>query len=549
MVFDDLGEMAATAPAAQSGAPCGAVDRLDFPLDPPDGAEAAGGSFGVFRQRYNKYHAGEDWRMTSRPNLGAPVYSIGHGRVTYAQPLGWGADVGVVIVEHTFADGSTILSFYGHLDPPSVVLDAGDCVARGEQVGAIGKPRTSAHLHFEIRSHMPFEPGPGYWATDPTQAGWEPPSQYIWNNRMASGPRVRWMWSSPAGFSRPLGMLNGDTLVVIDDGDLVGIDGQGGLTLWRQPVAGGLADALIDPQKRMIYLATEEGKLQAYGLSAGQDGSGSATAGPSLLWSVDIEPSGPPRLMPLPERGVAISFWERIIAVSAQGQKLWEMDLPASPSDWAPAPGGLLLTTRGLQAEVWSVEAQGPEAWGTEAGGRLAIGTGDEAAYLYDRQAIYRLDMEARTAELIHTLPTGFPGLGDLLALPDGTVLMTHADGRDRRLIALRPDGTLRWDRSYAAAIPGTPRLLLLGGQPYALFRHGGISLNRITLYAIDPSSSELTRLFSGGTENYGSDTVSAFALDEEHLAMGIRGAGVLALDIRLSGGPPEGDVLAHGRP
>jgi len=551
-VHDDLGQMAASMPVAQSGAPCGVVDQLDFPLDPPEGNRAVGGGFGAFRNRYDMYHAGEDWGMASRQNLGAPVYSIGHGRVTYAQPLGWGADQGVVILEHIFSDDSTILSFYGHLDPPSVVLEAGACVSRGDRVGAIGRPRTPPHLHFEIRSHMAYEPGPGYWSIDPTQAGWEPPSQYIWNNRMASGSRALWMWSSPVGFSKGLGMLDGDTFVVINDGDLVGINAQDGESRWRQQVVGELSDGLIDARQGMIYVVTEEGKLQGYSLSAEQRGIGSAVSGVaaiSLVWSIDLESTTAALLMPLPQSGVVVSFWERIVAVSAQGELLWETDLPTSPSDWAMGPGGLLLATRGLRAEVWSVGAAGPEAWGAQAGGRLAIGPEDEGAYLFDRQTIYHLDLQTRSAELLHTLPRGFPGLGDLLALPDGSVLAVHAGGGDKRLIALQSDGSLRWQRSYAAAIPGTPRLLLLGGQPYALFQQGSISLNRVALYAIDPSSSELTRIFAGGTENYGTDAVSAFALDEESIVIGIRGAGVLALDTGLAGGAGDTDSQDHGRP
>jgi hypothetical protein len=499
-----------------------------------------GGGFGLFRDRYEKYHAGEDLGLADGQNFGAPVYSIGHGRVTYAQPLGWGADQGVVILEHVFSDGSSILSFYGHLDPDSVVLQAGDCVARGEQVGAIGRPRTPPHLHFEIRAHMASEPGPGYWAVDPTTAGWEPPSQYIWNKRMAAAARVSWMWPSAASFSKSLGMLDGDTLVVIAGDDLVGVNAQDGAIRWRQPVPGGIEDALIDVGTRTIYAVTGEGELQAFGLSAAQGGSASALAGPAALspvWSVDLEPSAPPSLMPLPQGGVAISFWEEVIAVSPQGQTLWETDLPASPSDWALGLGGLLLATRGRRAEVWSVGPEGPEPWGVQVGGGLAVGQdqGNHGVYVFDRQAIYRLDAEARTAELLHMLPLGFPGLADVLALSDGTVLALHADGRDRRILAFHPDGSLRWHRSYAASIAGTPSLLLLAGRPYVLFRHGGIGLSRITLYAIDPDTSVLTRLFAGGTDSYGASTVSALGLDEDRIVMGIRGAGVLALDVRLS--------------
>ena len=34
---------------------------------------------------------------------------------------------------------------------PSVTLQAGQCVARGQQIAVLGRPRSSPHLHFEIR--------------------------------------------------------------------------------------------------------------------------------------------------------------------------------------------------------------------------------------------------------------------------------------------------------------------------------------------------------------------------------------------------------------
>jgi murein DD-endopeptidase MepM/ murein hydrolase activator NlpD len=204
-------------PVPQNGAPCGLVDTLDFPLNPPDGEDAVGGGdFGNFRRRYDKYHTGEDWGFGSS-NFGSPVYSIGHGRVTYAQPLGWGVDQGVVIVEHTFRNGSTLLSFYGHLDPPSIILKAGDCVQRGDQVGEIGRPRTRPHLHFEIRSHMPDTPGPGYWPVDPTRAGWLPPSATISNYRLAISPGVRWTRPNISWSAKGIGVLNDDVFVAVED--------------------------------------------------------------------------------------------------------------------------------------------------------------------------------------------------------------------------------------------------------------------------------------------------------------------------------------------
>ena len=183
-------------------APCGRVDLFDFPLDPPDAdsINGGGGDFGVYRGRYSKYHAGEDWWFSrGGSNLGKPVHSIGHGLVTYAQPLGWGRDQGVVILRHTYEDGREILSFYGHLDPDSVVLTPGECVARGEQVGKIGNPRGSPHLHLEVRTHLPYAPGTGYWTEAPTLAGWLPPSETIWNGRLAGSPGV--LWSATISFN------------------------------------------------------------------------------------------------------------------------------------------------------------------------------------------------------------------------------------------------------------------------------------------------------------------------------------------------------------
>ena len=69
-------------------------------------------------------------------------YAIGHGRVVWAHPNGWGTDKGVIIIRHTFADGSAVLSFYGHMDPESVTLRAGECVVRGQHIANIGQPRT-----------------------------------------------------------------------------------------------------------------------------------------------------------------------------------------------------------------------------------------------------------------------------------------------------------------------------------------------------------------------------------------------------------------------
>ncbi|HSG18603.1 MAG TPA: M23 family metallopeptidase, partial [Anaerolineae bacterium] len=138
---------------SQDGPLCGLVDLFDFPLNPPegDGVARGGGDFGMYRGRYEKYHAGEDWWMSPwRASFGSPVYSIGHGRVTYAAPNGWGRDQGVVIVRHTFADGRQVLSFYGHLERHKLPGRVQYCRPGSQNLRARG---SSTSLHRRDTSH------------------------------------------------------------------------------------------------------------------------------------------------------------------------------------------------------------------------------------------------------------------------------------------------------------------------------------------------------------------------------------------------------------
>lgn len=105
-------------------------------------------------------HMGEDWNGNGKGNsdLGDPVYSIGHGVVTYAADArgAWGK---VVIVRHAFRDpksGKVLCcqTLYSHLDDVSVKL--GQLVLRGYQVGTIGTNRGMypAHLHIELHFNI-----------------------------------------------------------------------------------------------------------------------------------------------------------------------------------------------------------------------------------------------------------------------------------------------------------------------------------------------------------------------------------------------------------
>ncbi len=132
-------------------------DGFDYPVGKPDGKnyyKARG-----LRLRTPR-HLGEDWNGIGGGNtdLGDPVYTIGHGIVTYAADAKgrWGK---IVIVRHAFRDpksGKVLCcqTLYSHLDEINVKL--GQLVKRGDQVGTIGTNNGMypAHLHAELHYNV-----------------------------------------------------------------------------------------------------------------------------------------------------------------------------------------------------------------------------------------------------------------------------------------------------------------------------------------------------------------------------------------------------------
>jgi murein DD-endopeptidase MepM/ murein hydrolase activator NlpD len=538
-VQGDPRQLVLSAPAPQPGAPCGYVDTLDFPLRPPDavGVTRGGSDFGVYRARYEGVHAGEDWWVGQGRNssFGEPVYSIAHGQVTYAQPNGWGADRGVVIVRHTFPDGRTVLSQYGHLDPPSVVLAAGMCVARGDQVGRIGRPRTSPHLHWEIRTILPNEPGPGYYYTDPTRGGWLPPSQTVWDYRMAASPGVLWNTSSHLQVRQGLGLMSDDTYAFQADSELFGMDLLDGTIRWSQPISTS-SGLLLDEDGSTVYLARMAGTVQA--LSLPDDPESDTPEAPALRWEVDLDVLGVPALIPLPGGGVGVSFRQGLFGISPDGEILWTYEGFPRPLYWTAAGDRLIVGPVGHDGPIWAIDESGPVEGLAPFTGR-PIYTGDQVI-VYAENGVYRLEPDTLAPELLYPLPIGFVRQGDILALPDGALLLAHTDLRYSRLILLEPDGQVRWERSYGDVIFGIQRLLLLGDRPYLLSRYdrslaeGAVSsqtTDELTLFAVDAETAELTRIFVGGTRNPSPTHTAAIPVADGRVLFNIGGVAQVMLD------------------
>lgn len=510
-VTDELRSQRLTMPVAQRGAPCGVVDLLDFPLGAPDGEDAgARWSFGRYSDRYNGIHAGEDWVYDLGDSLGKPVYAIGHGQVIYAEPWGWGVDQGVMIVRHVFADGHTVLSFYGHLDPPSVELNFGNCVTRGQQIAAIGKPRGRPHLHFEIRNHLPDQPGPGYWSVDPTLAGWEIPSDYIWVNRMDTSPGVKWTRVFTGSDALGVGTLRNGWFAAFENQQLFAFDASSGEVQWRRSFTETVDQLALEVSGQAIYVSALTGTLRAI----------DPTGAPQ--WSIDLGPLT--ALLPLPAGGVAVQQGDQLIGMSPTSDRVWQVPVNGAVADRLIDRDRVLFSTTGDRAATYAIDDAGQLTKLAEIGGKLAVSR--ERVYVYNSTGLYRLNEGA--AERVLLLDDARFTDGQVVAAYDGTLLVAHRGYTDRRLIALNPDGSLRWDRSVQALGRTLPQLVVIGRSVYAVTADGDVLL-------IDPATGESRRVFDGGGLTFLGGRMWAQPLPNGRLAFDFRGGRLIVLDPRAA--------------
>ncbi len=237
-------------------AQCGFVESLIYPIDTSTFQVAQ--DFAVPSVRHQgRYHTGEDWYAgrASNHGIGTPVRAIAAGRVTFASTIGWGRDGGVVVIEHTFPDGSIAYSQYGHM----VETDNArfpvqwSCISQGAVIGAIGDVRPAPHLHFEIKTSDGTSPGPGYNWEEPVSVGWRKPAKFIqnWNAWLQAGVLWRFDLADESGPISPPLSLDDNSLLYLDANRL-GRASPDGRSLWRinleRPAVGLTfrgADALV----------------------------------------------------------------------------------------------------------------------------------------------------------------------------------------------------------------------------------------------------------------------------------------------------------------
>jgi hypothetical protein len=341
---------------------------------------------------------------------------------------------------------------------------------------------------------------------------------------VAASPGVQWAQFFDSWNNRAIGLFNPETLAVIQDFRLLGVNLLDGSA--SESLPGKKAyNAMLDAARPVLYVCTSYGRIEAFGLP---EQGGVAPGEP--LWEIEFDAGGPPTLLPLPGGGLAVVVRGRMFGVSAQGRLLWEHEATVRPFAWALADEGLILATRGQDSLMWTLTQAGPLAWPEQINGRPVI-VGDQA-WVYNADGIYRLDLETLSAELLYALPQAILAWSDIVALPEGGVLVAHADAFDRRLIALHGDGTLRWQRSYARVIRGQQSLAALGERVYLLAQDETSSSSQVTLLAIDVDTARLTRIFTGGTRRPLSRDTWVFAVDNDHILLNVGGGHTVALDV-----------------
>jgi outer membrane protein assembly factor BamB len=495
------------------------VDTFDFPLDPPHGEEASARfGFGNYSNRYEKYHAGEDWGFPNSPNLGKPVHSIGHGQVTYAAPNGWGLDGGAVVIRHVFPWGGYVLSFYGHLDPPSVTLRAGDCVRRGDQIGEIGDPTTSPHLHFEIRLHLPVSTGHGYWSTEPANAGWLPPSETIWETRLAASPGVLWAKSAEQGITQALGYYQ-DGLMFITGGEMRSLDPETGTLYWSQPISETIRTALLDTVTSQVYQLDLSGDLTAYALPNSRD----------VLWKSNINALSTAELIPLPDGGLMVADRRRVVAVSSFGETLWETETDAPVVSWVHVGDMVIFSTTNAEQPLWTADKRGIAAWDLALYGKLAVS--NSGVFLYTEGALYRLNVFDQSASQLNQFPRTNLQSIDLVSRSDGGLLLIHQDHSDRRLLSIDPDGTLVWERSISAIPRGELRFVALGEAVFILNYRTASAGTRLDLYGLSQESVTLTHILEGGSHQSYRRSLWVTPINQNRLLINMGGETLAAFD------------------
>ena len=305
--------------SAQPSAPCGVVDAIDYPIPIDDTLSRGYDDFGILRPRFGGNHVGIDIGFD---RWGDPVHAAARGRVTLANLTEWDTEKGVVILEHTFPDGSIAYTLYGHVEQGDGGMFplVGSCVERGDVIALIGWPsRGKPHLHYEIRSMLPGEGGPGYVDGNPLEDGWYHPLEFteLWRTRLQPGfLDVRTYLAAPT--LPPASLEDGSSVLAISDQV---VSYSGGVEQWRISL-GEIATGLTALPGNRVAVVARGGQIFTL-----QNGRFLGAWSADVLEASPVLTSGPSgEALVFPTAGGGLAAW------TLAGQPLWTVP-PLADSD------------------------------------------------------------------------------------------------------------------------------------------------------------------------------------------------------------------------
>lgn len=470
---------------AQTAAPCGVVDSIGYPID---GLVEGYDDFGHYRARFEGNHVGIDIGFD---RWGDPVRAAARGRVTYSDTEGWDTEKGVVIIEHTFPDGSIAYTLYGHMEESDVMRfpSVGTCVSQNSTLGGIGWPsRGRPHLHYEIRNFMPNDGGPGYVTTNPLDEGWYHPLDFtqIWKMRLQPGFVSATTFDSVPGL--PPVMLDSGKFVVASGSTLTGGMQQDGGELWRVETDGVITGVADLPGDRVVA-HTRSGQVVM--LQNGRYVS---------LWQVDglDEP-----FITLDETLIFATTGGGMEAYDAEGNPLWSVPPVSSAARVTQFTGGNGQVAIGVRADaggvLWRlVDADGQIIFESTFDQQPVVAPAWDGSWVGMDGAQFKRfsNGENHSFNSINTVPGRTAAVtADLL----GNAYVYLAEPSNM-LVSLDPEGQVRWQVEYPASTLALPPLMDTGSgcMLYMLDMDG-------FLHLFNASNGDLVhqvQLYPGGERN-----------------------------------------------
>ncbi|MBI1276704.1 MAG: peptidoglycan DD-metalloendopeptidase family protein [Anaerolineaceae bacterium] len=461
---------------AQSGT-CGVVDAIDYPV-PTENLVRGYDDFGLFRKSFGGNHTGVDLDFD---HWGDPVKAAARGLVTYSDALGWDTEKGVVILSHDFPDGSRSYSLYGHVEETDTIKlpPVGTCVERGQIIAAVGWPsRGRPHLHFEFRSILPREGGPGYVSNNPLDDGWFNPLDFIATWRAKLNPAfLKAISFDNVASLPPTQMDNGAYLTA--SGSLISAVMPPDQPLWQIQTDSPI-DGLTALSGDRVVAHSSSG--QTVTLNGGRFGA---------VWNIA---SVNTPFVTLGERLIFLMQDESVNAYDAAGTLIWTLPNRGQVVYFGGNDSEMAIATRGNDGIVWqtlNAEGQGPSAVSLKNNPLVSV-EADGKWLVLDGQTLLRIN--AGQSETIGTVSQSAGDKAQIASDVIGNVYL-YSGGSEQMLTAIGKDGSQRWSIPYPHDVRSDPPLLASGNGCllYTLDADGmlnvfsaadGQLVNQIGLYA-----------------------------------------------------------------